>query len=91
MYIYDKCSVAGTYGPKTKGGSKISATRHHDHYQGKQCLNIHLLKPARVWAETNAADAPGNQHVVGANGDTAQGQLCPSVRPMTLYIVPLSI
>ena len=48
----------------------MSATRHH--YQGKQCLDIHLLKPAIVWAEVATAAAPGNQQVLGANGP-AQG------------------
>ena len=47
------------------------AARHY--YQGKQCLNIHLLEPARVWGDIRTAEAPGNQQVVGANGDPAQG------------------
>ena len=51
---------------KTKVGRNMSATRHH--YQGKQCLDIHLLKPAIVWAEVATAAALGNQQVLGANG-----------------------
>lgn len=35
-------------GPKTKAGRKNSGLRHH--FQGRQCLDIFLLKPARVLA-----------------------------------------
>ena len=51
----------------TKAGSRMSTTHHHD--QGWQCLDIHLLKPAREWAEIATL---GNQQVVGDNG-SAQG------------------
>ena len=36
------------HGEKTKAGRKKSGLRHH--FQGKQCLDIFLLKPARVLA-----------------------------------------
>jgi len=49
----------------------MSATRHH--YQGRQCLDIHLLKPARVWADIATDAAPGDQQLVAASGDPAQG------------------
>ena len=35
------------HGLKTKAWRKMSATRHP--YQGKLCLEIHLVKPARLW------------------------------------------
>ena len=68
--IYDICTYIihvprQAHGLKTKAGRKMSATRRN--YQGKQCLDIHLLKPARVWADIATAEAPGNQQVVGAN------------------------
>ena len=59
------------HGLKTKACRKMSATRHHN--QGKKCLDIHVLKPARVWADIASAGAPGNQQVVSANCP-AQGQ-----------------
>lgn len=49
----------------------MSNARHH--YQGRQCLDIHLLKPAKVWAEIATDAAPGNLQVVGAHGDPVQG------------------
>ena len=55
------------------GGSKMSATLHH--YQGRQCLDIHHLKPAAVkisahtvWAKIVTAATPGSQQVVVASG-----------------------
>jgi hypothetical protein len=59
------------HGLKTKAGRKMSATRHH--YQGRQCLDIHLLKPARVWVDIATDEAPGDQQLVAASGDPAQG------------------
>ena len=52
------------HGLETKASRKMSATSPH--YQGRQCLNIHLLKPARVWAADSdiaTAEAPSNQPV----------------------------
>ena len=43
-------------------------------YQERKCLDIHLLKPARVLAEMATAEIPGVQQVVGAHGDPDQGQ-----------------
>ena len=53
------------HGLETKASRKMSATSPH--YQGRQCLNIHLLKPARVLAEMATAEIPGVQQVVGAH------------------------
>ena len=55
-------------GLKIKAGCKMSATRHHYHDQGKKCLQIHLLKPARVWADIATAEAPGNKQCQACGG-----------------------
>ena len=70
---YDTCTYI-IYIPLQAHFLKIKAGRNTStHYQGKQCLDIDLLKPARVWAEIATAAARGNQQVVDANCQ-AQGQ-----------------
>ena len=59
------------HGPKTKAGRKGAEFRHH--YRGKECLDIHLLKPAQVWAQMATEHCPGNQQVLGV-GDAPDGQ-----------------
>ena len=59
------------HGLKTKATSKRSANPGRHHYQGKQCIDIHLLTPARVWGEIATAEAVGNQRVVDADAVTA--------------------
>ena len=41
------------HGERTKAGRKGSSLRHH--FQGKQCVDIFLLKPARVLAASHEA------------------------------------
>ena len=52
--------------PKTKAGSKRAAFRHH--YNGKECLDLHLLKPAQAWAQMATDHGPGSQQVLGVGG-----------------------
>ena len=42
-------------------------------YRGKECLDIHLLKPAQVWAQMATEHCPGSQQVLGV-GDAPDGQ-----------------
>ena len=70
-------SGAMANGLKTKAGRKMSAARHH--YQGKQCLDNHNVKPARVWAEIATAAAPDNQQVIGAHGRAGPARGPPQV------------
>ena len=62
MYIYHIYSATGTL-PQDQGWPQDECYRHH--YQARQCLDIHLLKPARFgwhWADIATAEAaPGNQ------------------------------
>ena len=65
--VYDICTYIifvprQAYGLKTKACHKMSAIIIRD----KQCLDIHLLKPARVGANMATAEVPyntGNQQV----------------------------
>ncbi len=47
--IIPELIVLQGHGPKTKAGRKEAAFSHH--YRGKECLDIHLLKPAQAWAQ----------------------------------------
>ena len=56
------------HGAKTKAGRKNLGGRHH--YQGKECLDVHLLKQARAWAKL--ASEEGDCQVVGAQASAGQ-------------------
>ena len=62
------------HGPKTKAGRKGAAFRHH--YRGKECLDIHLLKPAQAeaWAQMATDHGPGSQQVRGVGGAGCSGR-----------------
>ena len=40
------------------------AFRHY--FSGKQCLDIHLLKPSQAWAQVATDEGPDNLQVLGA-------------------------
>ena len=64
--IIPELIVLQGHGPKTKAGRKEAAFRHH--YSGKECLDIHLLKPAQAWAQMATDHGPGSQQVLGVGG-----------------------
>ena len=64
--IIPELIVLQGHGPKTKAGRKGAAFRHH--YRGKECLDIHLLKPAQAWAQMATDLCPGSQQVLGVGG-----------------------
>ena len=68
-FISEICYVQA-HGGKTRAGRR--GVTGCPHYNGKECLDIHLLKPARSWAEIAREHAV--QEVLDAGHDGGEGQ-----------------